>query len=757
MPGSPIGSGVRLRPETILSVVLLALVLGASLTGLLDWLEVKTLDARFRSRPLPESDERIVVLGISDQCLEQLGRWPWPRRMHARMLDTLRTAGARAVIFDFLFQEASTDDPALGPGTVSGDQALVAACASFGAVFLPLNLVPVRIVDPDTLEAKTEIDVDRPFPKLASVARGLGMVNVDYRNLNPDGIVRRLPLRIKRGGQSFPALSLVAARSLTGETVEGDDEQMVFGGRPLPLETLQRMEWGEGGLALTSHPAYLVNYAGDAVCGAIPTFLFSDVSSGRIDPELFRDRIVLIGPTAVGLADIKLTPFGEMPGVMIHANLLRNFLRRDFLQAPSIAVRIAVFLGLGLVTWGFLVACGPWVGAGASLALILVYGGFTFWGFRQFGWVLELVGPALFVTLQFAAGRFLQMVDSLRVAYRSLERRTGELEDANRRLDRQVTDLSTLNEVAGRLAAILSMNTLTREIIRIYLNLWDAEAALLVMIEGEEQPFRPVDSEGYSGEDARLMLFDMHVARGLAKVREERRPFSDPDGRWFSCFLPLMVGNRLWGILLLKERNPYSEFLSQREAFCLTLLGVTATALENARLYDLATVDTLTRLYVRRYFTIQMDQEFKRAKRYGHSLALLMTDIDSFKKFNDTFGHQQGDLVLREVAAVVKRSLRDIDIPVRYGGEEFAIVLPETSLEGALVVAERIRRNVETHLVPRENGADDPLRVTISIGLASLPDHSADTPEQLVKLADDALYQAKGQGRNRVCYAVRQR
>ena len=361
------------------------------------------------------------------------------------------------------------------------------------------------------------------------------------------------------------------------------------------------------------------------------------------------------------------------------------------------------------------------------------------------------------MALQYPAGIFLQVVTNLRSACRSLERRTGELEDANRRLDRQVADLSTLNEVTSRLAVILSLNSLTREIIHVFMELWNADAGMLVMVESEDQPMRPIDQEGYPEEDAPLMHYDMHVARGLARVAEERFPVSDPFGRWFTCFLPLMVGNRLWGALLLKERQPRPEFLQEREAFCQTLLSMTATALENARLYDLATIDTLTRLYVRGYFTTQMDQEFKRAKRYGHSLAFLLTDIDFFRKFNETYGHQQGNLILREVAAVVRRSLRDIDTPVRYGGEEFAVLLPETSLEGALVVAERIRRNVEAHLVPRENGADDPLRVTISIGLAALPDHPAESPEELVKLADDALFQAKAQGRNRVCYPTRLR
>jgi diguanylate cyclase (GGDEF)-like protein len=124
-----------------------------------------------------------------------------------------------------------------------------------------------------------------------------------------------------------------------------------------------------------------------------------------------------------------------------------------------------------------------------------------------------------------------------------------------------------------------------------------------------------------------------------------------------------------------------------------------------------------------------------------------MTDIDHFKKFNDTWGHQIGDMVLREVAKCVRACIRDTDIAARYGGEEFAVILPETDLEGSLLFAERLRQKVEESSF---DGPKGPLKVTISIGLSSIPVHTAETSLEMIKLADDALYVAKRNGRNRV-------
>jgi diguanylate cyclase (GGDEF)-like protein len=166
----------------------------------------------------------------------------------------------------------------------------------------------------------------------------------------------------------------------------------------------------------------------------------------------------------------------------------------------------------------------------------------------------------------------------------------------------------------------------------------------------------------------------------------------------------------------------------------------------NEKLAELAATDPLTQLRNRRVVYEQLEREFARARRYKHPLAVFMMDIDHFKSVNDTHGHGVGDEVLRVVARVLRRSTRETDMPGRYGGEEFIVLAPETSAADARVVAERIRANVQADT---EAAAGIPT-VTISIGIASTEATAATTFEDVIHLADEALYAAKKRGRNRV-------
>lgn len=167
-----------------------------------------------------------------------------------------------------------------------------------------------------------------------------------------------------------------------------------------------------------------------------------------------------------------------------------------------------------------------------------------------------------------------------------------------------------------------------------------------------------------------------------------------------------------------------------------------AIDLEQAR--RLANTDGLTGLYNHRYLQERLQQEIKRAQRYGRELSLVMADLDHFKVYNDAYGHPRGDKVLIEVAKTLRNIGRTCDVVARYGGEEFTLILPETPGEEALVLAERARECIEA-LEIGVNG----ISVTMSLGIASY--RSGCTKEQLVEAADSALYQAKNEGRNRVC------
>jgi diguanylate cyclase (GGDEF)-like protein len=168
--------------------------------------------------------------------------------------------------------------------------------------------------------------------------------------------------------------------------------------------------------------------------------------------------------------------------------------------------------------------------------------------------------------------------------------------------------------------------------------------------------------------------------------------------------------------------------------------------IENAyheEIYRLTTVDGLTQVFNRRYFLEQLDREVSRAKRYRRELSLILFDIDHFKQINDSFGHLAGDYVLKQLATVVKGKIRREDILSRYGGEEFAIVLPEIDAPNALALAEKIRKIVEKAPFKFE---DTKISVTVSVGVATT--NEADDAASLIKRTDEKLYEAKGAGRN---------
>ncbi|TMA28071.1 MAG: diguanylate cyclase [Deltaproteobacteria bacterium] len=230
----------------------------------------------------------------------------------------------------------------------------------------------------------------------------------------------------------------------------------------------------------------------------------------------------------------------------------------------------------------------------------------------------------------------------------------------------------------------------------------------------------------------RVVIFDNGtVVRGLAALK----------------IFPLRAGDSTVGTLVCGSRS--AEALpeaAQRELAMLALQA--AEALVRTRLYEeaekLATTDGLTGLLNRRTFNGQLQARVREAERYRKPLSLLLLDIDHFKRVNDSHGHPAGDAVLRGVAHVAAREARETDLCARYGGEEMAVILPETDARGALAMAERIRAAVEKAQHATESGA---LRVTVSVGIATTPAPSA---EGLLEAADKALYRAKQNGRNRV-------
>jgi diguanylate cyclase (GGDEF)-like protein len=190
-----------------------------------------------------------------------------------------------------------------------------------------------------------------------------------------------------------------------------------------------------------------------------------------------------------------------------------------------------------------------------------------------------------------------------------------------------------------------------------------------------------------------------------------------------------------------------AEFLARAKALLRTKQAHDRIRKLQVTLEQMVVSDPLTGLHNRRYLMDRLLQEMQRSDRHGEPLALAMIDLDAFKPINDQFGHVLGDKVLRAVGSAVSKSVRVSDIAARYGGDEFAVILPQTPAEGAMRVCERLLRNISDVVLQDDTGKM--FRVTASLGLAYYPADDVETPEDLVHSADGALYGAKRSGKNR--------
>ncbi|HPK21365.1 MAG TPA: diguanylate cyclase [Smithella sp.] len=211
---------------------------------------------------------------------------------------------------------------------------------------------------------------------------------------------------------------------------------------------------------------------------------------------------------------------------------------------------------------------------------------------------------------------------------------------------------------------------------------------------------------------------------------------------------PIMSKGKISGILYMENNISENAFTPERLEVLRSFSVQAAISIENARLFELATTDGMTKLYVHRYFQLLLDQEIKRSRRQDRKFSLVMMDIDNFKSFNDTYGHQLGDRVLKDVAAAARKASRSEDVAARYGGEEFVMILPDTDSKQAVILAERIRAGVAAIEIPHDH---QKLHVTISLGVSTYPDHS-EIKEELIRAADAALYESKHRGKN--CVSV---
>ncbi|MFL6228406.1 MAG: sensor domain-containing diguanylate cyclase, partial [Pyrinomonadaceae bacterium] len=218
---------------------------------------------------------------------------------------------------------------------------------------------------------------------------------------------------------------------------------------------------------------------------------------------------------------------------------------------------------------------------------------------------------------------------------------------------------------------------------------------------------------------------------------------------------PLVNGERVVGVVEAVREGARARAFTDEEAALLSALAVPVSAAlaNSARIAEaerLSLTDDLTKLHNARFLRQYLTAEVKRARRYGSQVAALFLDLDNFKEINDHYGHLVGSHVLMEMATIILTGVRDTDVVARYGGDEFVVILPETNIEMASKVAERIREKIAAHLFT--GGRRLSLRITASFGVALFPQH-AQSPQQLIAGADAAMYEAKAARKNCVRFA----
>ena len=222
-----------------------------------------------------------------------------------------------------------------------------------------------------------------------------------------------------------------------------------------------------------------------------------------------------------------------------------------------------------------------------------------------------------------------------------------------------------------------------------------------------------------------------------------------------SLIVPLMQKNHLDGILIFGDRISLPEetgYSSYEKELILTISSLAAIAIYNSTLLERSSTDMMTHLKLKYFFYNVLTDKLDMAVTQGQPIAIIMFDIDYFKRFNDTYGHACGDYVLQTVAKIIRSCIRSCDLASRYGGEEFTVMLDNTNKDDAMTVAERIRRHIEEYDFCYEN---QHVKVTISIGVTvfDVEKNLVTSPKLLVDQADQALYVSKRSGRNRVTFA----
>lgn len=325
-------------------------------------------------------------------------------------------------------------------------------------------------------------------------------------------------------------------------------------------------------------------------------------------------------------------------------------------------------------------------------------------------------------------------------------------------LKRQIQKLRTLNEIERSLRT-LDYQTCMNTIVQLVRKHFNVSYVSLFLLSGDQ--LQIVATDGWQLSESRTSLKIGEGITGWVAQHSQAALVNDveKDPRYYAVFpsirseiaIPLIVANQCIGVLDLESDRP-NAFTREDLELLELIASSAAVAMQNARIHReqqiLAITDSLTGLYNRRKFFEMANSELERSRRFNRPLSILMLDLDHFKDYNDTYGHQSGDELLSQLASSLSSSLREFDTLARYGGDEFVLLLPEVDEQNAQKVAKRLISQLENMKITIQKPNGTQTNLTMSVGIASYP-KDGDDVSSLIKAADRALYQAKEAGRNR--------
>jgi len=340
-----------------------------------------------------------------------------------------------------------------------------------------------------------------------------------------------------------------------------------------------------------------------------------------------------------------------------------------------------------------------------------------------------------------------------------------ELEQELQLKDREIYDLRTLITIAKVLTSSLTLERILDSLIFACFGQFTCSKAAIYIYNSESEHFCLGSQKGYEDDNIREIfesdeiLFDFFLRNEYKAVKySDLQKHLDKKSLILEemellkpkAISPFAARNAIYGYIFLSEKMTGEDFHDEEVNFLTSLSNLAGLALYNARLHEMATLDQLTRLVRPHFFHTRLNEEISESNKFKKPLTLVMMDMDNFKDVNDNYGHISGDLVLQDCGKIIRSNCRAEDVPARYGGDEFAILLPDTRIEGGLNVANRIKRAMQKHTFVSTQG--DALKITCSIGIINYDYTIPMDKDTFFEMADKLMYHSKKAGRDKISW-----